>query len=427
MHIKKLLLLLLVTLVGSPLGAASSDATGREPSTLTLERALQQTLQHHPVLQAYPFQQRRAEALRLQAGLRPNPSVNLNLENVAGSGAFTGTNQSEITLTLSQLIELGDKRQRRVQLQDARWQQQQAEFELTRLDILARTSERYYRILRLQSLLALNQERLELLQQAREIIGRRSRAGASTEADVAKLQLGLVKAEARQFQLQAELGLARNKLSAMWLQPANFTGVAGDLTDLPQPPEAQQLLQTLARAPVWMQLVANLRQADARVALAHANGQSDITLGVGVRQHNSTEEQALVVNVSVPLALSNPNRGRIAAAYAERDKAEADSQRQQQQLRLNLLDLRARLDAHWKRNQVLQQRLLPAATKLLGATEEGYRQGRYGILQWADAQQQLFSLKREQIDTQHAVFQQFLELERLTGQPMNTAGQGDNP
>ncbi|NIB39210.1 TolC family protein [Pseudomaricurvus alkylphenolicus] len=427
MHTNKLLLLLLVTLGSAPFGAVFSDTTGKEPGTLTLERALQQTLQHHPLLQAYPFQQRAAEALRLQAGLRPTPTVSVNLANLAGSGEFTGNEQSEITLTLSQLIELGDKRRRRIQLQDARWQQQQAEYELVRLDILARTGDRYYRVLRLQSLITLNQERIEMLQQAQVVIEQRSRAGAGTEADVARLQLGLAQVEARHQQLDAELGLARNRLSAMWLQSANFTRVAGDLTALPQPPKAQQLLEKLERAPMWMQLTANLRQADARVALANANGQSDIRLGVGLRQHNGPQDQALVVNVSMPLALSNPNRGRIAAAYAERDKTEAVSQLQRQQLRLNLLELRAQLDAHWQRNQVLQRRLLPAASKLLSATEQGYRQGRYSVLQWADAQQQLFSLKREQIDTQHAVFQQFLELERLTGQPMNTAGQGDNP
>ena len=58
------------------------------------------------------------------------------------------------------------------------------------------------------------------------------------------------------------------------------------------------------------------------------------------------------------------------------------------------------------------------AQQLLADTEAGYNKGRYSVLQWVDAQEELFTLERELIETHTLVYLQLLELERITGQPM---------
>ena len=83
-------------------------------SSLTLPQALQRTLQHDTRLQAFPYQLRMAEAAQLQASITPNPELDVSLENVLGTGDSRGVAGPELTLSLSQQIELGDKRQRRV-------------------------------------------------------------------------------------------------------------------------------------------------------------------------------------------------------------------------------------------------------------------------------------------------------------------------
>ena len=50
----------------------------------------------------------------MQAGLRPNPELGLDIENPTGSGSYKSADQMENTLTLSQLIELGGKRPARI-------------------------------------------------------------------------------------------------------------------------------------------------------------------------------------------------------------------------------------------------------------------------------------------------------------------------
>ena len=51
-----------------------------------------------------------AEALVEQAGLRPNPEVSFEVENIAGTGAFSGLQATEFTLAASLPIERGGKR-----------------------------------------------------------------------------------------------------------------------------------------------------------------------------------------------------------------------------------------------------------------------------------------------------------------------------
>src|SRR5262245_24761302 len=83
--------------------------------SLALADALARALRDNPELRVFPYRQRAAEAEALQAGLRPNPELEVEFENFAGTGKLHGIDELETTLSLSQLVELGGKRQRRVE------------------------------------------------------------------------------------------------------------------------------------------------------------------------------------------------------------------------------------------------------------------------------------------------------------------------
>src|SRR5437899_891026 len=88
----------------SPLPLRSSaPAPGTSPyqeptAVLTLPQALALALLQNPELRAFAWEVRVAEARTLQAGLRPNPELGLDIENVAGTGAFQGGRSAETTL-----------------------------------------------------------------------------------------------------------------------------------------------------------------------------------------------------------------------------------------------------------------------------------------------------------------------------------------
>ena len=80
---------------------AGQPAAAVEPS-LTLTDAVRRVEAANPRLKAGAAYVTAAVAERDQAGMLPNPELSLELENIAGSGAYTGADSAETTLAISQ-------------------------------------------------------------------------------------------------------------------------------------------------------------------------------------------------------------------------------------------------------------------------------------------------------------------------------------
>ena len=97
----------------------------KEPQgVLSLSEALSLALLHNPELASFAWEVRASEVRMLRAGLLPNPDIGVEIENFAGSGERSSFDQTETTLALSQLIELGGKRMKRRALANTQPKQQ---------------------------------------------------------------------------------------------------------------------------------------------------------------------------------------------------------------------------------------------------------------------------------------------------------------
>ena len=82
--------------------------------SIRLEDAIARAIEARPELVAADAERRALEAAERQAALPPNPELSLEVEDVAGSGEFSGVNEAQTTLRVLQPIELGgDRRARR--------------------------------------------------------------------------------------------------------------------------------------------------------------------------------------------------------------------------------------------------------------------------------------------------------------------------
>lgn len=95
------------------LGALSACGDGCD-DRFKAERSVTKTIKNNPELLEYDYKIRAAGALIEQAEFSANPRVSAEIENFAGSGRLEGISNSQLTVSFSQLIELGDKRQLRV-------------------------------------------------------------------------------------------------------------------------------------------------------------------------------------------------------------------------------------------------------------------------------------------------------------------------
>jgi cobalt-zinc-cadmium efflux system outer membrane protein len=388
---------------------ADSTLSGSNlPGSLSLKYALQLTLQQNPQLKAYPYYVRQLDGEAVQADLNPIPKAEIELSS------------DEATLTLSQNFELGNKRQARVGFTNAKQAQVQAEFEIAKLDVLAETSRRYYQLLALQKQKALLITRLGQEKRALKIINKRAQAGSVAQADVATMALGLARSNNTLEQLEFGITLQRDALSAMWLGQNNTSQLLGNLAKLPQLPDDKTLTtlisQGINQLPDYRYQVALSRLADSRVSLNQANGSADLKLGLGLRHNDTSDDQSLVLTASMPLSFNNPNRGRIASAQAQQALSYEQLELKRQQLSIELTRIQTRLKKEQQLAQRINNDLLPLASELLSTTQKAYRQGQYSVLQWVDAQNKVFNLEQDLINSQVRIFNHVLELERILGQ-----------
>jgi cobalt-zinc-cadmium efflux system outer membrane protein len=351
--------------------------------------------------------------------LPPNPQIQADVENVFGTGESRVLSGAEFTLSLSQLIEMGDKRLKRVDLVDAKSSQIQQDFERQRLDTLSDVTMKFLQGLRIEALLNWNQQRIQIEQQALDVINQRAAAGAVGQADVLRMQLLVERSKARQQQLSGERQLAYQQLAASWGEEVDFASLEGQLQQLPTLPKREMLEQAISQSPTYLQSHALIRLREAQLRLSEAQSKADISFGAGIRRLEAQNDNALVFSFSMPLQLYDRNQGNIAAAHADYEAGMLQQQLTQTELRMALLEIyQAMLNNH-QQNDRLQQTLIPLTQKLLKQTETGYQSGQYNVLQWIDAQIEAFSVERELIEAQTAVHSQLLELERLTGMPLS--------
>lgn len=398
-----------------------SAALTAEPQTLTLTQALQRTLQHNAALQAYPYQLRMAEAAQLQATIRPNPELDVSLENVLGTGDSRGLAAAELTLSLSQQIELGDKRQRRIELAHSQSQLQQDNYELARLEALANTTGQFVQLLRLQHLQQWASDKISREQALLATAQRRSLAGNLHDADISRIKLRLIRSEIELSDLKQTAQGQRYQLAASWNNAPDFVAVSGDLTALPAVPALAAL--QLQQSPTLQRFTSLQRVAQSQLRLTDANSKADIRLSAGLRRDEASNDNALVLGFSMPLSLSDPKAGQRQANRTEQALL-ASQQQQSQTALLHLLQQQWHtLEQLRLAVQTMQSRLLPEATQLHSLSLQGYQQGQLDLLSLLSASEELALAERDLIEAQSRFHLTLLELERLTGQPIsqNTA------
>ena len=157
---------------------------------LTLAGAIELVLLKSPYLEAFSWDVRAAEAHTLQAGLRPNPKFSLQTDEVRwhpGPEAVTrslrvgntiearkrietpersGFSDAEITLQLSQVIELGRKRAKRAQLAETECSVAAWDYEVAKAEVLAQMTKDFAEVLALQEHLLLAEERIRYADEA---------------------------------------------------------------------------------------------------------------------------------------------------------------------------------------------------------------------------------------------------------------------
>ncbi|MBD3820434.1 TolC family protein [Brevundimonas diminuta] len=351
-----------------------------------------------------------AEARVRQARVRPNPNLSINLENVVGSGPYSGLSAGDLSLAFSQDLELWGRRPARVNAARADAGAAALRRDLTVVETAARLALAYAEAEAAQRRAALAEEALTLavadaraalalIEEGREPLLR----GIQAESEAAAARASLDEAK-------AERDAAFARLSAVAMLPTPATSIEAGLLDAPTTPSARSERE----APTVRAAEAEATAAERRIDVERINGRPDVTASVGVTRFGENDETAMTFGLSLPLPLFDRNRGNIDAARAEHRAAEARVMQARQDAGADRAAAGARLASSASR--------VSAADAGVTASEEAYRLSRIGAeagrisqLELRTGRAALINARSAAVDARMARVRAEIDLARLEG------------
>lgn len=438
---------------------------------LSLADSLALALEQHPDLRVYSWDIRAAEAREIQAGLRPNPELSLELEDIrlgGGSGTESSSRtlgisaadglsaglarsdesarggalgEAEVTLALSQLVELGGKRAKRMMAASRERDVVAWDYEVARADVLAKSARAFYAVVAAQEHVRLSETLANLANQAHATVQTLVQAGKVSAIEESRSQVELSQLSIERDTAIRELSVARIELAGTWgSNEPQFEAATGTFPETFAPLAAEDLKTSIDRSPYMSRWVAELDRRDAVVALERANGKPDLTVTFGLRSSgsggadsrdwdissgdglsvtrgstDSDRDARIVLGFSLPLPLFNRNQGSIAEAEYLARKASDERRATEAAISNALAAALERASAFHAAYLSMKTTVVPTAQEAFDAVQEGYRAGKFGLLDVLVAQRALFDAQRQMTQSQASFQQTIVEIERFTG------------
>lgn len=390
-------------------GPSAPAAAPRGP--LTLERVVARALAANPSLAAADAGIAAARAGRVQAGVRPVDQIELDAENVAGTGGVL--NRTEIGAALARTLERGGKREARVALADREVDAAQAAALVRRLE-LARMVEQAFadaliadaRLLAAESQRDI--ERALAAEAERRVRGYKDPLFVRTRAQarVAEAEVGVAAAQRVRSSAYAALGaLVGIEPTRLGLDAAGFLEPGGANAGLAD--------ADLALA------AAEIAQAEAAVALARTRATPDYTVRGGVRYTRETGDLGLIGGITIPFRTGRANAGNVERAQAERERIAFDAEAVRRERLRRVVALRGEIDGALLEIESISETVLPRFDQALAEVRAGYNRGGFSFADIQDQARALFEARGRLVAALERHHNARVELDRLTGRFAN--------
>jgi outer membrane protein, heavy metal efflux system len=414
---------LVVLIVGPPMTAARAQTA----ADLTVDALIQRALDRHPDLDAAKLDVEAAQGRVRQAGLRPNPMLDLSGQQSLGSD-----NNIMVGITLP--LDLNGRKEGRVGVAERELDMKRAQLaereRKLRGDLRLKAAE----VLAARRNLETIRDLLETNRRAVEIVGARVREGAVPTLD---LNVQLVEAN----RLEASETLLASRVEILTLQLRNLAGmsadssfnVVGDLAAIAALPEQSAALQTATSERPDLALVrAEVAAAAARVRKEEAEGRWDASVNVGyqrqqmgfgvmgITESGGTREVAdtfhfFGAGVTITLPVRNRNQGSIAAARAETRAVDRRRELIELTIRQEVQSAYAQYASARRGADLYARGVRDVARRNYDTIRRAYELGRGSLLDVIGEQRRYLEIEAGYTDTLKQLYDAAAEIERATG------------
>jgi len=364
----------------------------QNPTTVTLDQAIDMALAHNHAIKAQRTLVLQSEAQEITANLRPNPTLGFDSQFIPifAPSDFSADNLNvtqQFDIGIGYLFERGHKRQARLQAARDATAVTKSQTTDSERSLAFNVGQQFIGVLLAESTLQFAQQDFKGFQQTVDIGESQFKGGYISEADYLKIKLQLLQfqtdvSSARLAKMQALVAL--RQFLGYDAVPADYD-VMGDLAYQPLKLNEEDLqAKALAQRPDFRAAVLGVTAAQSQIKLAKANSKVDVN-GTYDFSHVSAQNTASIF-VGFDLPIFNRNQGELARTrYALTQSQEL----QQSASDTVISDVANAYEAVKSNDEVVQlytSGYLKQAQDSRDISEYAYKRGAASLLDFLDAE-----------------------------------------
>jgi cobalt-zinc-cadmium efflux system outer membrane protein len=412
---------------GGLIGAGAAGA--QPPRDLAVDEWVALALANNPELRAARAELEAAAARVQQAGLRPNPMLDLG-----GQKAISPDNNLSVGLTVP--LDLNGRKEGRVGVAEREVEVRRAQIAERERRLRADVGMKAGEVLAARRTLSVADELVRANRQALTLVEERVRQGAAPALEENLMRVEVNRLEAGRLMQASRIDVAVLQLKALaGTPPDESLDIRGDLSS---PPPAPALADALGRGveqrPDVRAARAEVAVAQAKVRKEQAEGRWDASVNVGYQRQDfgynlkgltdsgSTRQIQDVFHyfgagLTVTLPVRNRNEGNVAAATAETTAAERRREFSELIARQEVAAALAQYEAARRTVELYERGVRGVARANVDVVRQSYGLGRATLLDVIAEQRRYIEVENGYTDVLRQAWDAGVDVERAIGGP----------
>lgn len=377
---------------------------------LTLGEILSRAAYSDPTIAANAARLDAANAGVVAANVRPRDTIGVDVEDFAGTGAYSPLDRSQTTAWYERTWERGGKREARITAARSEADVMAERNRLRLLDMLAQVQAAWVEVQAAEAVIPVAQQRLASAERMKAEVDRRVARALDPLFAAERAKANVAQARIALDQAKEQARIARASLATYWGGSADYSIDTASFAKT----DAEAGTGEIADLAI---LNAEQEAAEARVRLAETSNVGDPAARLGIRHFREGNDVALVVGGSIPLGNKAANRGNVERASAERRAAEAEVAIARVTLRREMERLTAERVAMSGEIARIERDVLPSAERAVQLARAGFARGgtAFTFLEINQASQAVTDAQSRRIDLLRQFHLAGARLDRLTG------------
>jgi cobalt-zinc-cadmium efflux system outer membrane protein len=379
---------------------------------ISIERALEMFYQNNYDLLINRYEIEKSYADYVGTKLFPNPTLSVNRTGMDLDNHLANTDNTQDTVRLDQLIELGGKRGLRMNAAAETLEAARLTHQDTARTLLIGFYTLYFSLYQDSLSRDLARQEIDRFGRILDIAGKRHNAGFLSLNDYTKLKLSAIDLENSLTSVENQLRNNSESFALLLGNPGPLLPVkAAPLTAFDAVSESDLLEIAYKNRYDLLSLERQIGAAGHNLALAKAMRIPDVTLGVEWERFYPNYNPGLGVGLSLPLPLFNRNQGEILRKTAEQKQLELQMEKVK---RLIVTEIRQAINNYTTSVRIFQsyQTRKLEMDDLLMRTEKSFTLGGITVLELLDTQKTYrdFNVKYNQALAQSNLSRELIKL-----------------